>query len=396
MARRGSITWAVPETAHRGEVRGWHRKCGPCTCPAMSPYHRGGMAVSEPSLAGLRVGVAALSLCNGGAERQAALWAAACANLGAEVRLFVLRDDQPRYSLPSGVPVEAAGKAGRADLPRLVARLRRFAADCDVLAAFQVYVGLLCALARPRPPWVLVTGQDPRRWRDSSRIPAGVYRLVFRSAAVASAPSQGLVDCHRAIGIRPRGRWLTIPNVVAPEAFRAPAVERLDALYVGRLSPEKDPLLAVRAAAEAELPLTLLGDGPLRGEVEREVGRLGLANRVTLRGFDPAPWEQYGRHRVLLVSSRYEAFGNVIVESLAAGTPVVSVDCDFGPREILAGARHSHLARPPGQTELAAGLRAVSARTPGEKERAECHALAERYSLTALAPRIVEALTIAR
>ena len=64
---------------------------------------------------------------------------------------------------------------------------------------------------------------------------------------------------------------------------------------------------------------------------------------------------------MLLNASQVESFGNVIVESLAARTPVVAGDCDFGPREILHGAHFSHVV-PRSAPELAEALREVVAR----------------------------------
>ena len=95
------------------------------------------------------------------------------------------------------------------------------------------------------------------------------------------------------------------------------------------------------------------------------------------------------------MTSRYETFGNMIVESLAAGTPVVSVDCDFGPREVIGRARFSHL----GDAEpehLGRLLRNVLARPYTAAERQECLELASPYRADAVAPLIQGAVDEAR
>ena len=96
----------------------------------------------------------------------------------------------------------------------------------------------------------------------------------------------------------------------------------------------------------------------------------------------------------MILTSNYETFGNVIIESLAAGTPVVAVDCDFGPREVLAGATYSEVV--PRQREaLVAALARVLRRPYGIEEAAECRALAERYRSSSIAPKIDDALKLA-
>jgi glycosyltransferase involved in cell wall biosynthesis len=332
--------------------------------------------VSEPA-----VGIAAASLTGGGAERQAALWATALAAAGREVRVLSLLETAHCYELPPGVSVETLGKASARDTIAAVHAVRRLADAVDIVIAFQPYVGLLCLLARISTPWMLVTGDDPRFWGHTSRVPPAAYRLAFRRAAAASAPSDGLVELHRRLGIEPRGPFLTIPNAVPDAAYAEPATERTAVLFVGRLVPEKRPLLAVEAARLSGLPLTILGQGPLADRCDG----------ARLMPFTSTPWEVYAAHRVLLLTSRYETFANVIAESLAAGTPAVAIDCDFGPREIIGGAAYSALVDDDPRA-LAAALRVVATRPPSAQEQAECHRIAARYRLDAVAPAMFEAL----
>lgn len=270
----------------------------------------------------------------------------------------------------------------------MAASVRALGREVDVIVAFQPYCGALCVLARPRAPWMVVTGADPRRFRDTSRVPGWALRMGLERARLRTAPTEGLIDCHRRLGIAARSDWRCIPNAVDEAAFVDPSESRAGALFVGRLVPEKRPLLAVNVAEQAGVDLSLLGEGPARAELERAATQASRA-RVTLLGYAERPWETYARHRVLLVTSRYEAFGNMIVESLAAATPVVSVDCDFGPREVLRGATHSMVT---GEDGLAAALARVASQAPSAVEATECRAIAERYRVSSLAPVIDDAL----
>jgi glycosyltransferase involved in cell wall biosynthesis len=330
----------------------------------------------------MRVGIVASSFSLGGAERQAALWGHAAQALGHEVEMLAFHRLDGEYALPARAEVSEAGKRGRLDLPRTARAVRALARRVDVVAAFQPYPALFCA-AQPLPaPWLLVTGADPRRFADTSRLPTRLFRAAVRRAAVRSAPTRGLVDCYRRLGFGDEG-WEVVPNVAAAEAFvPAREAERAGALWLGRLVPEKDPALAIRAARRAGVPLTIAGAGRLRDEVVRLAG-----DGVEVLDYTPAPWDLYARHRAFLLTSRYEAFGNVIVEALAAGTPVVAGDCDFGPRDVLAGASASRVVE---RTEhaLAQALADVVGRERDEDADRECRAIAARYSLEAITPLI--------
>lgn len=124
---------------------------------------------------------------------------------------------------------------------------------------------------------------------------------------------------------------------------RAPFV-----LAVGRFIWEKgfDILLdAFHRLAERRLDLSLviLGDGPLRPELERKVAELGLDGRVVMPGF-VSPYAAMRRAQVFVMSSRSEGLPMVLIEALYCGAKVVSTDCPSGPREILSAGRYGALA----------------------------------------------------
>ncbi len=111
-------------------------------------------------------------------------------------------------------------------------------------------------------------------------------------------------------------------------------------LSVGNLKPEKNQALLLRAFAALPRPdarLMLLGSGPQEAPLRALAEQLGLAERVIFAGFqrDPAPF--YAAADLFVLSSNHEGFGNVIVEALSHGLPVVSTDCPAGPAEILDG-----------------------------------------------------------
>ena len=141
-------------------------------------------------------------------------------------------------------------------------------------------------------------------------------------------------------------KFITRSNVaVAHPWFDDPAGPVF--VTAGRLIALKDHETLLRALAihrrNQPSRLLILGEGPLRGSLEELTRALGLADAVQFLGFqdNPLPWFRHADAFVL--SSRSEGFGNVLVEALGCGTPVISTACEHGPVEILDNGRYGLL-----------------------------------------------------
>lgn len=139
-------------------------------------------------------------------------------------------------------------------------------------------------------------------------------------------------------------------------------------LSVGTLKAQKDHATLIRAFAmlppECDARLTILGEGSLRRDLEQLIRDLKLQDRVRLAGFvlDPYPW--YRTADLFVLSSRWEGFGNVIVEALECGVPVVSTDCASGPAEILEDGRYGRLVPVQDPAAMASAIVASLAEQP--------------------------------
>ena len=92
----------------------------------------------------------------------------------------------------------------------------------------------------------------------------------------------------------------------------------------------------VRQKIHTNIKLLILGDGPYREKYCELIRNLGLEGAVVMPGFVQPPYPYISKSLFMVFPSIYEGFGNVIIEAMVCGVPVIAADCDFGPREILA------------------------------------------------------------
>lgn len=116
-------------------------------------------------------------------------------------------------------------------------------------------------------------------------------------------------------------------------------------IHVGRFSAQKrhDVLLDSYKASGIDIPLVLL----CKPEVglKNLIVNKQLESKVFVAGFQQNPYKWIKNAKLLVLTSDYEGFGNVIVEALALETPVVSTNCPSGPEEILTGEYTSGLCK---------------------------------------------------
>jgi glycosyltransferase involved in cell wall biosynthesis len=123
-------------------------------------------------------------------------------------------------------------------------------------------------------------------------------------------------------------------------AAAAPPLGNPGILSIGRMDESKgfDRILAAFPACLKRYPgatLTLLGDGPHREALERQAAALGIAERVSMPGFDQDVSRQLRACNLFVLASRYEGLPNVLLEAVGAECPVVVVEHPGGTREIM-------------------------------------------------------------
>ncbi len=180
---------------------------------------------------------------------------------------------------------------------------------------------------------------QPTFWRCFGKTVKSADGLVFISKGVEKDFRQHYPDVRTTpseviynIGTIPQNSSHAESNIA--ENYGAPII-----LACGRLHEQKDYPTLLRAfqrvVQKTDARLHILGEGPERTKIEELIGHLGLQSRVSLLGFQSDPAAYMKAARVFVLSSKYEGFGNVIVEAMSLGVPVVSTRCPYGPDEII-------------------------------------------------------------
>lgn len=125
--------------------------------------------------------------------------------------------------------------------------------------------------------------------------------------------------------------------------------KEIDLLYVGRLSAQKglDYLLDAFAICLQKRPglrLIMVGDGIEKHRLRKKAASMGIEQNIYFEGFQKNIIPYYLKAKLTVLSSLYEGFPNVIVESIALGTPVVSFNCPSGPSELIEDGINGRLA----------------------------------------------------
>lgn len=266
------------------------------------------------------------------------------------------RPDAPLSPVEPGMAFEPLVPFGRRRQVKALLGLTRLAREHDVVLAAQEiaatnYGWLACTLAqRPFISWTHVAYA-----RLAPLLPPGhdaIARYVYRRAQCVVFPSEGAAESLAdALQCGRPPHWWVIPNFIEPPAPEAsitwrpewePWFRRPVLLTVARLAPQKalDRLLRSHRSLldrGIEHHLIVVGTGLEKVALETEVARLGVESTTFFAGHVDDPTPLYQKATVFGMCSRYEGFGLTLVEAMTAGLPVVAMDCESGPREVLDG-----------------------------------------------------------
>ena len=357
----------------------------------------------------------------GGAERWYRNLAERLAADGHEVTYLTLRQ-WPRGSSPEveGVDVRSAGprmslytsSGRRRILPPLVFgagvlwhMLLRGRYDAVHTASFPYFSVLAAALARPLRRFRLVVDWHEVWSRDYWREYLGPAGAAGWWVQALCARVRQRAFCFSRLHAA-RLREIGGPEATVLEGEYAGSLERPSpqpaepvVVFAARHIPEKRapalvPAIEVARRRVPELRCEIYGDGPERAEVERRVTEAGLGEVVELRGFAPADEVSAALHRALcmVLPSRREGYGLIVVEASAAGTPSVVVEGpDNGATELVEDGANGFVAPSASAEDLADAIVRIYEAGPELRERTAewFERNARRLSLASSLERVV-------
>jgi glycosyltransferase involved in cell wall biosynthesis len=343
------------------------------------PEDQSDSVLHRPARRKLSVAVYIHDLSPGGVERQCLVLVRELKARGVDVVLVV---HQMRGELipllPKGIRVVDL-RSGRT--LQDVFRLRRFLLDeaPDVFVANVDHNNIAAALANAMAGTatkLVICQHNPLtagfhatvNWKH--RVVPWFYRGLAAHIDHAVAVSDGIAGELVDSGL-PAYKVSTISNAVIGEDFDDRAgmpvhhpwlVDRDRPVFVtaGRLVEMKDHRTLLRAFAihlrQRPSRLMVLGTGSMLDELQSLAATLGIAEHVAFEGFVSNPLPYMRASDAFVLSSRSEGFGNVLVEAMGCGTPVVSTDCPYGPSDILGHGKYGILVPPRDPEALAAAL----------------------------------------
>jgi len=253
----------------------------------------------------------------------------------------------------------------RRERPHLIFSVIELANLASIIAVRRIENGPKIVLGVQTPPSI---AYGHTRHPVSNLILRLIPRLYPKADQIV-ALSQGVAQDLRALSPRVQERITVIHNAgvereVLEKAREALSLDERPAapliVACGRLKALKgfstllDALVQVRKSIPAHL--WIIGEGEQRLFLEKKIKLLGLEDCVRLLGFRQNPFKYMAAADLFVLSSFFEGFGNVIVEAMACGAPVVATDCPYGPREIIEDGKNGILVAPESERALAEGI----------------------------------------
>ena len=259
---------------------------------------------------------------------------------------------------PPDIPIICLNKKSRLDFFRVIWNLIRVIKqeNPSLILSFVTYTNYLSVLAcifiKRRIPLLLreatnlTLSLEAKKFTMAKKI---LVRYLYPKANTIITVSKGIKDDLVTNYRIQEHKILAIYNSVDIERVKKFVIEEVNhpwfkedtpvVISCGRLVSLKNYPLLLRAVhlvlKKCSLRVLILGEGKERPKLEYYAKKLGVSDNVCFLGFQNNPFKYMARADIFVLSSLWEGFGNVIIEAMACGIPVISTRCPSGPEEII-------------------------------------------------------------
>lgn len=291
------------------------------------------------------------SFAGGGAERVMLKLANGLDKDRFAARIVVLEESGPlRSDVDAHVPVQGLEcPRVRSALVPLRRVLKQLSPEFVVTTMGYLNLSVLMAgvFGFPQTRFIVREANEPEATLAAFRWPGlirALYKILYPRAHAVVCPSQAILGKLSGEFSIPADRMRLIRNPVDVARIRRLAEmpvavnDGLTFVASGRLTEQKgfDRLLSMIAEMPAQTCLRILGDGPLRSQLQSQAVDLKISSQIEFLGFQDNPWCYYAAADAFLLPSRWEGMSNAALESLACGTPVISTPEAGGIGEVAA------------------------------------------------------------
>lgn len=281
---------------------------------------------------------------SGGAERVVSVIANKMVEKNYKVSIIITFKSEIHYNLNSNIDIinfnistdQSQILRNIIEIKKLINTLKK--EKPDVVISFIRNVNSIIASNIARIPIIISERNNPKydpkskMWRIARKI---VYPyadgIVFQSEGAKSYFSKSIQD-KSCIILNP------LDDNIPIKKYNDSSNKEI--VTVGRLCDQKDQVTLINAFSKfhkkySEYKLVIYGEGDLRDELNSLINSLNLNQYIEMPGSVKDIHKKIQNSEVFVLSSKYEGYPNSLIEAMAIGLPVISTDCDYGPREII-------------------------------------------------------------
>jgi N-acetylgalactosamine-N,N'-diacetylbacillosaminyl-diphospho-undecaprenol 4-alpha-N-acetylgalactosaminyltransferase len=209
------------------------------------------------------------------------------------------------------------------------------------------YISVISKIFGNKSKIVISEHSFPSKQYESHTIQSIINRFLIKnlyglSDKIVAVSTGSAIDLREKFNIRKKID--VVPNSIDIEDIQSRMQEKIDFdfsrftyITIGRLDVAKNHRMMINAFSKLEFDsqLLIIGEGDLTKDLFDLIGELNLKYKVFLLGYQNNPYKYLSRSNCFVLTSNYESFGIVLLEAMACGLPIISTDCESGPREIL-------------------------------------------------------------